>query len=129
MKCANCGAEIPDVSRFCLSCGKELPPPKRTTAPPSANPDPNGYSMLLFGLAFMMFFFALAPMFLGLWIGAGLMMVVGLVLVLIGYMMLRANRIEIEEERKEAMIKVKCRYCGMLNDKDEERCASCGATL
>jgi hypothetical protein len=85
--------------------------------------------MLLFGLAFMMFFFALAPMFLGLWIGACLMMAVGLVLILVGYMMLRANKLEIDEVRKEAIVKVKCRYCGMLNDTDDDRCASCGATL
>lgn len=129
MRCANCGADIPDVSRYCLSCGKEVPPPKQATAPPPVDPDPNGYSMLLFGLAFMMFFFALAPIFLGLWIGAGLMMSVGLALVLIGYMMLRSNKREIADAREEATVRVKCRYCGMLNGKDEERCGSCGATL
>lgn len=129
MKCLNCGAEIPEVSRFCLSCGKEIPAPKQVSVQQKVDPDPEGYSMLLFGLAFMMFFFALAPILLGLWIGAALMMAVGLVLVTIGYSMLKSNKKEIEKKQEEAAIKIKCRYCGMLNDQEANRCDSCGATL
>ncbi len=138
MKCQNCGADIPDVSRFCLSCGKEIPPPmvvpvqgQQSPEPqaPEPDPDPNGYSMLLFGLSFMMFFFALAPLFLGLWIGAAMMMGVGLVLVAVGYNMLRSNRREIAKKQELASAKIKCRYCGTLNDQQAQRCDACGAGL
>ncbi len=134
MKCRSCGAEIPDVSRFCLSCGSAVPPPM--TVPEqmqieetSSDPDPQGYSMLLFGLAFMMFFFSLAPLFLGLWIGAAMMMIVGVVLVAVGYHMLRSNKAELERKHEEAEAKIKCRYCGSLNDQRALKCDSCGAAL
>lgn len=85
--------------------------------------------MLLFGLAFMIFFFAIVPIILGLWIGAALMMAVGLVLVIVGYRMVKSNKAEIEERRQEASIRIKCRYCGSLNGQESDRCGSCGATL
>lgn len=129
MKCPHCGAEIPDVSRFCLSCGKETPPPKQVTPQTESNPDPSGHAMLLFALSFMMFFFMLVPIFMGVLLGAVLMAGIGCVLILAGVFVLRSNRKHIEKIAEEKIIKVKCRYCGSLNDPDALRCISCGATL
>lgn len=129
MNCPDCGAEIPEVSRFCLSCGKPVPPPKQLPAQQAADPDPSAHAMMLFGLSFMMFFFTLVPIFLGLWIGALLMAVIGMSLVGAGVFVLRSNKQHIEKVQMAAAVKIKCRYCGMLNAKDAGKCDSCGATL
>lgn len=133
MKCGNCGAEIPDVSRFCLSCGKEVPPPRsvpgEATRQPVPDPDPSGHAMICFALSFMMFFMTFVPIFLGLWIGAGMMAGIGVFLVLMGYAILRSGRKEAEAAQERGAIRVKCRYCGSLNAPDALRCDSCGATL
>lgn len=93
------------------------------------DPDPNGFAMLFFGLSFMVFFFSLVPIVLGFWIGAVVMACIGMALVGIGLHMIRTNKRAIETAKQEATIRVKCRYCGSLNDPKAERCASCGATL
>lgn len=129
MKCLNCGAEIPEVSRFCLSCGREVPPPKQAVFEDAHNPDPHGHAMMLFALSFMMFFFAIMPFVLGMWIGGVVMVAVGGLLVFAGLYVLRSNRRQVVEAKKEAAVRVKCRYCGTLNDQDASRCLSCGAAL
>jgi len=129
LKCTHCGAEIPDVSRFCLSCGKDVPPPKQVTEHIDSNPDPDGHAMLLFALSFMVFFFMLVPIFMGILLGAALMAGIGCVMIAAGVFVLRSNRKHIEKIAEEKAIKVKCRYCGSLNDQDELKCGSCGATL
>jgi len=128
LKCPNCGADIPDISRFCLSCGKEVPPPKQIPAPEDDS-DSLGIAMLLIALSFMMFFFMLVPIFLGLWIGAGLMAGIGCVLVFAGVYVFRSNKKHFEEVQERRNAKVKCRYCGSLNDQTASKCDSCGATL
>lgn len=133
MRCVNCGAEIPDVSRFCLSCGKEIPPPKSVpkeqVAQKTQDPDPSGHAMICFGLAFMMFFMTFLPIFLGLWIGAAMLAAIGVFLVLMGYLILRSGRKEVLMMQEKAAVKVKCRYCGSLNAPDALKCETCGATL
>ncbi len=130
LKCTGCGADIPDVSRFCLSCGKAIPPPTSVPAQQTEDEDePNFFAILLFLLAFMVFFFALVPMFLGLWIGVGIMAGVGVLMVVAGLYMIRSHKREVKEAAEKASVKVKCRYCGSLNEQDAQRCASCGATL
>jgi len=133
MKCTGCGAEIPEVSRFCLGCGKAVPPPKQFVEQPKDETEANLPSILLFMFAFMIFFFSLVPMFLGSWIGAAIMGGIGLILVLAGYGMWRSNKKQVqraqEKAEEKASIKIKCRYCGSLNEPDSLRCISCGATL
>ena len=133
MKCQNCGAEIPDVSRFCLSCGKEVPPPKtlpkQDAAQKTTDPDSSGHAMLCFALSFMMFFMTFVPIFLGLWTGAVLLAGIGVFLVLVGLLILRMGRKQVEKVQEQALIKLKCRYCGSLNAADALRCGTCGATL
>ncbi len=128
MKCPNCGADIPDISRFCLSCGKEVPPPKQLPADDDDS-DSLGITMLLVALSFMMFFFMLVPIILGLWIGAGLMAGIGCALVLAGVYVFRSNKKHVERMQERRNAKVKCRYCGSLNEQTALKCDSCGATL
>jgi uncharacterized membrane protein YfcA len=81
-------------------------------------------------LAFMMFFFAILPIVLGSWIGAALMMGVGVIMVIIGFLMWWASRKPVvQKEPERPKVKLKCRYCGKLADEDATRCDSCGATL
>ena len=130
VKCSNCGAEVPEVSRFCLSCGKEIPPPKKADAPEADEDNINVPSIVLFMLAFMIFFFAILPIVLGSWIGAALMMGVGVILVIVGFLMWRASRKPVvQKEPERPKVKIKCRYCGTLHNEDATRCVSCGATL
>lgn len=133
MKCTGCGAEIPEVSRFCLGCGKAVPPPKQFIEPSKDETEMNLPSIMLFMFAFMIFFFSLVPIFLGSWIGAAIMGGIGLILVLAGYGMWRSNKKQAqrvqEKAEEKASIKIKCRYCGSLNEQDSLRCISCGATL
>lgn len=86
-------------------------------------------AMLLFGLSFMMFFFSLAPMFLGLWIGVAALVAAGIAMVTAGYFILRSGRKEIERRREQVSAKTKCSYCGVLNDQTASKCAGCGAAL
>jgi len=59
------------------------------------------------------------------------MLGVGVVLMLAGYRMIRVSKRErmAMAEKKATKIKLKCRYCGSLNDEHAERCESCGAGL
>lgn len=141
MKCLNCGAEIPDASRYCLSCGMEVP----GKAIPQHVPDPerNMNSFVLFALAFAMFFFSLVPMILGSMDGALLLIAAGIVLAVIALLNINASRKHAEKvaeqlektaERMqkaaaEANARLKCRYCGALNDRNAPRCVNCGGTL
>lgn len=129
MKCPGCGAEIPDVSRFCLSCGKEVPPPKQL--PPQEEDDSasQAIAILLLMLAFMVFFFMLVPILLGILIGVGIMAALGCVLALAGVYVFRSNKKRLEKIREQKAAKVKCMYCGSLNERTALKCESCGATL
>ena len=141
MKCSNCGIEVPDTSRFCLGCGKDI----TGKAPPQGEEDSsfNIYSMLLLSISFMMFFFSLIPLFIGEWVGAVLMDSVGVLMVVVALIniwssrkhaeKLAQQRQEAEERmqkaREAALAKIKCRYCGGLNDHSALKCETCGATL
>jgi len=141
LKCFNCGAEIPEASRYCLSCGMEVP----GKAIPQRIPDPekNMTYFVLFALAFAMFFFALIPVILGSWEGAALLVVAGIALAIIALLNVNASRrhaekvAELQEKTAERMQKaaaeanarLKCRYCGALNDRNAPRCVNCGGTL
>jgi hypothetical protein len=125
VKCRTCGAEIPDQSRFCLRCGKDQ-------AAPAQQPDDDSsevFSLMCMGIAFMMFFFSLAPFFLGIWVAGLAMLLVGVGLMLIGYRMIRTSKRDRIEAAERSSVMVRCRYCGSLNHEHDERCDSCGASL
>ena len=125
MKCPACSSDIPDDSRFCLKCGKDL-------AAPAPQPEDDGsemFAMMCMAIAFMMFFFSMAPFFMGIWIAGVAMLAVGVVLMLAGYAMIRASKKDRLAAAQRRDIRVRCGYCGSLNGEDDERCDSCGASL
>jgi len=87
------------------------------------------FAMMCMGFAFMMFFFSLAPFFMGIWIAGVAMLGVGVVLMLAGYRMIRVSKREHMAMLERKAVKVKCRYCGSLNEEHAQRCHSCGASL
>jgi hypothetical protein len=125
VKCPACSSDIPDESRFCLKCGKDL-------APPAQLPNDDGsemFAMMAMGIAFMMFFFSMAPFFLGIWIAGVAMIGAGIVLMLAGYYMIRSSRRDHVAVIQHKAVRIRCRYCGTLNMERAERCSSCGASL
>lgn len=132
MKCPSCSSDIPDESRFCLKCGKEVVAvPAVAPVQQSEDDGSEMFSMMCMAFAFMLFFFSLAPFFMGIWAAGIAMLAVGVVLMLAGYRMIRVSRRDrmAMQERKAVMIKVKCQYCDSLNDEGAQRCHSCGASL
>lgn len=131
LKCPSCSSEIPDESRFCLKCGKDVATPAAPAAEPQTDDGSEMFAMMCMAFAFMLFFFSLAPFFMGIWIAGVAMLGVGVILMLAGYRMIRVSKRErmAMAEKKATKIKLKCRYCGSLNDEHAERCESCGAGL
>ncbi len=141
MKCLNCGAEIPEASRYCLSCGMPVPGKAIPQHVPDTERNPNTF--VLFALAFALFFFSFIPIMLGSMEGAALLVLAGIVLAVIALVNVNASRKHAEKvaeqlertaERMqkaaaEANARLKCRYCGALNDRNAVRCVNCGGTL
>ena len=125
MKCPSCSCSIPDESRFCLKCGKDLAP----VANPSKDDGSELFAMMCMGIAFMMFFFSMAPFFMGIWIAGVAMLGVGVVLMFAGYRMIRASRRDQVAAVQRRNVRVRCRYCGTLNEEHDDKCDSCGAGL
>ena len=125
MFCPSCGYDIPEGSRFCLKCGKGL----GAEAQPQEDDSSEMFAMLCMAFAFMMFFFSLAPFFLGIWVAGVAMLAVGVVLMLAGYRMIRTSRKERAEAVQRSNVRIRCTYCGTLNEESDERCDSCGASL
>ncbi len=125
MKCPACGSGIPEDSRFCLKCGKDLSP--RAQLPKDEGPEL--FALMCMGIAFMMFFFSLVPFLMGIWIAGLAMITVGIVLMFAGYRMIRASRRDEVTIIQQRTVRIRCRYCGTLNEERAERCSSCGASL
>ncbi len=90
---------------------------------------PELFAMMCMGIAFMMFFFSLAPFLMGIWIAGLAMIAVGIVLMFAGYRMIRASRRDQVTIIQQSTVRIRCRYCGTLNEERAERCSSCGASL
>jgi ribosomal protein L40E len=129
LKCRFCAADIPDESRFCLKCGKDVSLLPSQTPGLDQDEDSSMFAMMCMAFAFMMFFFSLAPFFLGVWVAGVGMLAVGVVLMLAGYRMIRVSKKDRLERMERQAIKIKCRYCGSLNEQAATRCKSCGASL
>jgi len=86
-------------------------------------------------MAIMFLFFGCFLLIPGVFIGLGLiipslcLVVLGIVFVAMRYRVLRRYAKSVMDLRKEAAVKIRCRYCGSLNPDATERCISCGATL
>lgn len=135
MKCPACKTEIPDDSKFGLSCGS---PTKEEgidmiLPPDGSNTESRATMYMMFAIMSLFFgFFLLIPGFL---VGWGLvvpsvgLIIVGFALVLARYRLLRRYAQRVEKFRQESAIRVRCRYCGALNPQNDEKCMGCGAPL
>lgn len=86
-------------------------------------------------LAIMGFFFGFFLLIPGYFVGLGLiipaicLILVGFIFLSARYYILRRYAKNVEQLRKEAAVRIRCRYCGALNPDLARRCDSCGATL
>jgi hypothetical protein len=132
-KCPICETESKPGIRLCPKCGSDL-----SGVPPIFDdPDSNAkaMSMLFYGLAGMMAFFAFGFLIPGLIVGMGFLWVtlallaVAVFFFLIGRGIAKKERSHIEHLREEWVEHGKCEYCGMQNRPGNQKCASCGAPL
>jgi len=135
VKCEGCSTELPDDAKFCLSCGRSITG-EAPKGPTYEDLDPNGFGMLLIGLSFMVFFFSIMPMIFGIWWGVATMWVAGSLMIVVRYFSIREHKREwekrqqkIEEKKEKEEAKIRCHYCGTLNEQKETKCGSCGASL
>lgn len=136
MKCKHCGAELPEEAKFCLSCGRsvDLLVIEPVKPPSGSDTDTRAVILLAFGIFTMMIgVMMIMPVLLiggsHIWLLAALPFAVGAVLLAIRYHVLRSYAEKVEELREEVSAKVRCRYCGSLNDQTARKCETCGATL
>jgi len=92
-------------------------------------------AMIYLMLAFMCLFFGFFLMIPGYFIGWGLVVpaggivLCGIAFLVARYYIIRRYAKRVEEFRKRSAIRVRCRYCGALNADTARRCDTCGATL
>ena len=129
--CPRCGVEIPPESRFCKGCGHDLDAVHRSFVGRRGVLDTHVISLVLFGVAVLFLFFSLAFLLPGpeFWPASVFLFVVAVLLLVVRYLMIRAHRKQVMISYERATAKVKCRYCGTLNDQKESRCISCGAPI
>ena len=133
--CPACKKELPDDSTFCLSCGRPLKAEGVDMILPPEGSNTEGRATMYMIMAIMCLFFGcflLIPGFLvglGMIVPASCLIVLGLVFVVMRYRVLRRYAKDVMSLRKEASVRVRCRYCGSLNPDKAEKCESCGATL
>lgn len=135
MNCPACKSEISDNSTFCPSCGRPFKEEGLDMILPPEGSKTEERATIYLMLAIMALFFGcflLIPGYfvgLGLVIVAGCLIVAGIVFLAARYCILRRYAKGVEKFRKEAAVRVRCRYCGALNPDAARRCESCGATL
>ena len=135
MKCPTCKRETPDDSTFCLSCGRPLKAEGvDMILPPDGSHTEERATMYMI-MAIMFLFFGCFLLIPGFFVGLGLiipstcLIALGVAMLVARYSVLRRYAKNVEDLRKEAAIRIRCRYCGSLNAEAAERCESCGATL
>jgi RNA polymerase subunit RPABC4/transcription elongation factor Spt4 len=133
--CPACKREIPEDSTFCLSCGRPLKAEGVDMILPPEGSNTEGRATMYMIMAIMFLFFGCFLLIPGAFVGLGLiipsvcLIIIGLVFVAMRYRVLKRYAKSVVELRKDASVKVRCRYCGSLNADEAERCESCGATL
>jgi ribosomal protein L40E len=94
-----------------------------------------GRATIYLMLAIMGLFFGFFLLIPGYFVGLGLLIpamcliVVGFIFLSARYYVLRRYANRVEQLRKEAAVRIRCRYCGAPNPDSARRCDSCGATL
>jgi len=134
-QCPACKKELPDDSTFCSSCGRPLKAEGVDMILPPEGSNTENRAMMYMIMAIMFLFFGFFLIIPGIFVGLGLiipalcLIVLGIVFVAMRYRVLRRYAKDVMALRKEASVKIRCRYCGSLNPDKAERCISCGATL
>lgn len=135
MICPACKVEIPDNSTFCLSCGRPLTADGLDMILPPDGSHTEERATIYLMLAIMGLFFGCFLLIPGYFVGLGLvipaacLIVVGVILLAARYYILRRYAKRVEKLRKDAAVRVRCRYCGALNPDAARKCDTCGATL
>ncbi len=138
MDCQYCGKEIPDDSKFCLSCGHrttdQLPAVTLPQKPP-LDESTETKSMLLVSFGAMLLFFGFGFLFPAVIMGGGWWLVVipltvlGAILFGIRWAIVSSYRTQIARLQTKVEKALTCEYCGHVNDPGAERCLDCGAPL
>lgn len=152
MKCADCGIENPPQAAYCMSCGSGLvtghsgavePTGQFVAAQAQATMrkmlETPGTIVLAGGLLLLLV--SILLMVVRHW-GSGIGLFVVSIIILWVAVQWRgheaaiaasqaslAPRVEKSEVREHEIVKVKCRYCGVLNPDGARNCDSCGAVL
>ncbi len=135
MICPACKTETADDSTFCPSCGRPLKAEGIDMILPPDGSHTEERATLYLMFAIMSLFFGLFLLIPGFLVGLGLLIpaialcVVGAILLLVRYRILRQYAKKVEELRKESAIRVRCRYCGSLNTQEAQKCIGCGAPM
>ena len=135
VKCPGCSIDIPDDSVFCFSCGRPVKAEGIDLIVPPDGSHTEQRATIYLMLAIMGLFFGLFLLIPGYFVGLGLLVpaiclvAVGVLFLVARYHVLRRYAKLVEEFRKEALIKVRCRYCGALNPQNDQKCIGCGAPL
>jgi ribosomal protein L40E len=136
LKCPGCKSEVPDNSVFCLSCGRPIKEEGLEPIEPPSGSKTETKSTLLLMLAIMAWFFGfflLIPAFfiqsIPFFLVCTAVIVVGALMLVARFVILRRYSEKVEELRKEASEKIKCQYCGSMNPLDAEECVGCQAPL
>ncbi len=135
MICPACKKEVPEDSTFCLSCGRPLKDEGVDIITPPEGSNTENRAMIYMILAIMFLFFGCFLLIPGYFVGPGMMIpatvvaALGVVFLAARYRVLGQYTKKVEKLRKEAAVRVKCRYCGTLNSESAEKCESCGAGL
>jgi len=123
-----CKAEIPDNSTFCLSCGRPLSADGIDMILPPNGSHTEGRATMYLMLAIMCLFFGFFLLIPGYFVGFGMiipavgLIVVGSILLVARYHVLRRYAKRVESFRKDAAVKVPCKYCGSLNSRTDQKC-------
>jgi Zn-dependent protease with chaperone function len=126
---------LPDDSTFCSSCGRPLKAEGIDIILPPDGSSTDERATIYLMLAIMALFFGFFLLIPGYFVGLGFILpalgliVVGFAFLYARYHILRRYARRVEQFRKDAAIRVRCRYCGTLNPDSARRCESCGATL
>jgi len=133
--CPSCKNDIPDSSTFCPSCGRPLKEEGIDMILPPDGSHTEERATIYLMLAIMGLFFGSFLLIPGIFVGPGLIIpalgviFIGFVFLCARYYILRRYAKKVEALRKDAAIRIRCRYCGALNPESARRCDSCGATL
>ncbi len=135
MICPSCKTDSPDDSRFCPHCGRPLKAEGVDIILPPDDSSTGERATIYLMMAIIGLFFGCFLLIPGYFVGWGLivpamcLIVIGLAFLYARYHVLRRYARKVEQLRKEATIRIRCRYCGTLNPDSAIRCDSCGATL